>query len=214
MAVELHNFIWEEVRLVQVKTLPRHIAGLVAEIRATLNHSNIQWEDIYSAYYECEEDGTVTFYEGESAEADNSGIWTYAVTDCALGEEEVVSNPEINPVTSSQQLRRLIEHAEEDLGEASESMQESAGLGQRLATLEQTVAELKHQLVSVAKPGNWIEKVIGSISDESALTEALEYGNAFRHSDRFVNEVRSWKERGSDNVLRFPWKDFTHKASG
>lgn len=79
MSLELHNLIWEGVRLVQVETQPHHIAGVLAEIRNTLENSDCEWEDIYSASYECEEDGTTTFYEGESAEAGNPGIWTYVV---------------------------------------------------------------------------------------------------------------------------------------
>ena len=98
MSINLHNFIWEGVRLVQVETQPHHIAGVLAEIRNTLENSDCEWEDIYSASYECEEDGTTTFYEGvypepldfargsrsrrESAEAGNPGIWTYVVYDC------------------------------------------------------------------------------------------------------------------------------------
>ena len=50
---------------------------------------------VYSAYYKCEEDGTITFYEGEGAEAGNPGVWTYVVYDCPEGSEEVVPNPAI-----------------------------------------------------------------------------------------------------------------------
>ncbi|HBE47848.1 MAG TPA: transferase hexapeptide repeat containing protein, partial [Cyanobacteria bacterium UBA11369] len=31
---------------------------------------------------------------------------------------------------------------------------------------------------------NWLDKLIGSISDESAFLEALEYGRAFRQADK------------------------------
>lgn len=98
MAIELHNFIWEEERLVQVETQPHHIAGVLANIRDTLENS---------AYYECEEDETITFYEGESAEAGNPGIWTYVVYDCAVGEEEVVTNLDINTLHPVLELRKL-----------------------------------------------------------------------------------------------------------
>ena len=64
MSIELHNFTWEGVRLVQVETQPHHIAGVLANIRDTLENSDCEWEDIYSASYNCEEDGTTTFYEG------------------------------------------------------------------------------------------------------------------------------------------------------
>ena len=68
MALELHNFIWEEERLVQLETQPHHITGVLAELQSTLENSDCDWDDIYSAYYECEEDGTITFYEAESAD--------------------------------------------------------------------------------------------------------------------------------------------------
>lgn len=64
MSIELHNFTWEKVRLVQVETQPHQIAGVLASIRDTLENSDCEWEDIYSASYDCEEDGTTTFYEG------------------------------------------------------------------------------------------------------------------------------------------------------
>jgi hypothetical protein len=107
MALELHNFIWEEERLVQVETQPHHIAGVLAEVRETLENSDCDWDDIYSAYYECEEDGTTTFYEAESAEAGNPGIWTYMVYDCAAGEEEVVTNVNIDTLEPVLQLQKL-----------------------------------------------------------------------------------------------------------
>ncbi len=51
MALELHNFVWSEERLVQVETQPHHIAGVLAEVRDTLENSDCDWDDIYSAYY-------------------------------------------------------------------------------------------------------------------------------------------------------------------
>lgn len=49
--IELHNFTWEGVRLVQVETQPHHIAGVPSNIRETLKSSDCEWEDIYSASY-------------------------------------------------------------------------------------------------------------------------------------------------------------------
>ena len=109
MALELHNFIWSEERLVQVETQSHHIAGVLAEVRDTLLNSDCNWEDIYSAYYECEEDGTITFYEAECAKAGNPGIWTYMVYDCAVGEEKVVTNADINTHEPALQLQKLVD---------------------------------------------------------------------------------------------------------
>lgn len=107
MAVELHNFIWQEERLVQVETRPHHIAGVLISIRDTMEDSDCQWEDGYSAYYECDEDGTITFYEAEITEAGNPGIWTYIVDDSAAGEEKVVTNLNINTVEPVLKLQKL-----------------------------------------------------------------------------------------------------------
>lgn len=107
MSIELHNFVWEEERLVQVESQPHHIAGVLASIRETLEESDCEWDDIYSAYFEYEDDGTYTFYEAESAEAGNPGIWTYVVYDCAVGEEEVVTDIKINTIDPLLQLRLL-----------------------------------------------------------------------------------------------------------
>jgi hypothetical protein len=36
--------------------------------------------------------------------------------------------------------------------------------------------------------GDWLEKLVGSISDEEAFLDALEYGRAFREGDRPTGE--------------------------
>lgn len=107
MALELHNFIWEEERLVQVETQAHHLAGVLAEVRQTLEENELDWDELYSAYYECEEDGTTTFYEAESADGDSPGIWTYMVYDCAAGEEKVVTDADINTIEPALELRKL-----------------------------------------------------------------------------------------------------------
>ena len=70
--------------------------------------SQCMWFLPYSAYYDSEEDGTTTFYEGKSAEAGNPGIWTYVVYDCAAGEEEVVANLDIDTLDPALKLRRIV----------------------------------------------------------------------------------------------------------
>lgn len=61
-------------------------------------------------------------------------------------------------------------------------------LEQRLITLEQAVANLQQRFTVVETSGNWLEKVTGSISDEAAFLEALEYGRTFRQADRPLEE--------------------------
>lgn len=58
-------------------------------------------------------------------------------------------------------------------------MLNEATLERRLVILEQQVADLKRKSES-----NWLNQLIGSISDESAFLEALEYGCAFRQADK------------------------------
>ena len=63
-------------------------------------------------------------------------------------------------------------------------MSGSAVLEQRLEAVEHAVADLQRRLVDAPRVGNWLEKVAGSISDEPAFLEALEFGRAFRRADR------------------------------
>ncbi len=58
-------------------------------------------------------------------------------------------------------------------------MLDEATIEQRLASLEQEVAQLKRKSDSNIS-NNWIDKLIGSISDEPAFLQALEYGRSFR----------------------------------
>jgi hypothetical protein len=65
-------------------------------------------------------------------------------------------------------------------------------LERRLLTLEQAVSELQRKVET--KPSeSWLEKLIGSISDEEAFVKALEYGRDFRQDD---------KCRKSDNTCK------------
>lgn len=68
-------------------------------------------------------------------------------------------------------------------------MLDETTLEQRLAVLEHTVADLKRQIDSVPASGNWLERITGSISDEPAFLEALEYGKSLRYGDRPTDEA-------------------------
>ncbi len=60
---------------------------------------------------------------------------------------------------------------------------------QRLVNLERTVAQLKYYLQITTTTNNWLKKVTGSISDEQAFLEVLEYGKSFREADKPTDEV-------------------------
>jgi hypothetical protein len=68
-------------------------------------------------------------------------------------------------------------------------MLDQATLEKRLVDLEQTVTELKRKSESDTSPNNWLQALTGSISDEDAFLEALEYGRAFRQSDKPTDEI-------------------------
>lgn len=55
---------------------------------------------------------------------------------------------------------------------------------QRLATLEEAVADLRRRLPAPRPEADWPRAIVGSISDPAAFAEALAYGQAFREADR------------------------------
>jgi hypothetical protein len=61
-------------------------------------------------------------------------------------------------------------------------------LERRLMTLEKSVADLQHKFGNRSSSESWLEKLIGSISDEAAFLEALEYGRTFRQADKPIDE--------------------------
>jgi hypothetical protein len=67
-------------------------------------------------------------------------------------------------------------------------MLDQATIEQRLVDLEQTVTELKRKSEANTSPNNWLQALTDSISDEAAFLEALEYGRAFRQSDKPTDE--------------------------
>jgi hypothetical protein len=68
-------------------------------------------------------------------------------------------------------------------------MLDTATLEKRLINLEQVVFDLQHKFESKPSPENWLDTLIGSISDDLAFLEALEYGRAFRQSDKPIDDA-------------------------
>lgn len=68
--------------------------------------------------------------------------------------------------------------------EGKKAMLDETTLEQRLVTLEAAVSDLQHKLEEKPASTNWLEKIIGSVADEAAFREALEYGRAFRQADK------------------------------
>ena len=64
----------------------------------------------------------------------------------------------------------------------------------RLAVLEEKVTDLKQEIVDLKQKNidqptvtNWMDKLVGSISDEAAFLEALEYGRSVRQADQYFS---------------------------
>jgi hypothetical protein len=108
MILELHNFEWEGERLVQVETQPHHLAGISTTIQDILDNSDCEWDDIFSAYYECEDDSTITFYESEIVDGGNPRIWTYVVYECEEGAEDVLTDADIYILNPALQLQKML----------------------------------------------------------------------------------------------------------
>jgi hypothetical protein len=68
-------------------------------------------------------------------------------------------------------------------------MLDTANLERRLMKLEQVVFDLQDKFESKPNSDNWLKSLIGSISDDSAFLEALEYGRAFRQSDKPIDDA-------------------------
>ena len=63
-------------------------------------------------------------------------------------------------------------------------MPEETMFEQRLSAVEHAIVDLQRRLGEVPASPDWLDKVIGSVTDEAAFREALEYGRAFREADR------------------------------
>jgi hypothetical protein len=55
-------------------------------------------------------------------------------------------------------------------------------LEQRLVAVERAITEIQLQLAGGPASPNWLDEVTGSITDEAAFREALEFGRAFREA--------------------------------
>ncbi|MGK7943438.1 MAG: transferase hexapeptide repeat containing protein [Microcystaceae cyanobacterium] len=62
-------------------------------------------------------------------------------------------------------------------------------LEQRLIMIEKAISHLQNQINEPTQPQNWVEKMTGSISDEEAFLEALEYGRIWRETEQIVDDI-------------------------
>ena len=66
-------------------------------------------------------------------------------------------------------------------------MLDKVTLERRLLTLEQAVSDLQQKIESKDVSESWLQKLVGSVSDEAAFREALEHGRTFRQVDKPMN---------------------------
>jgi hypothetical protein len=69
-------------------------------------------------------------------------------------------------------------------------MSHKATIEERLTILEKAVINLQNQINSNLKSDNWLDNVVGSISDEETFLEALEYGQQFRQETISLNDIQ------------------------
>ena len=107
MAIRLHDLISTGKRYVQVESQPHHITGIFRKILHSFKDIHLcKLNDVESAYFEYEEDRTMTFYQSASTDLDGSGIWTYLTYECSKGKERVFHDSSIN--TSVKPLKKLL----------------------------------------------------------------------------------------------------------
>ncbi|NMG10285.1 hypothetical protein [Brasilonema sp. UFV-L1] len=107
MAIRVHGFMSSGKRYIQVENQPHHITGIFRTLmHFSKNTHQCTLKDAENAYFRCEEDGTITFYQAENFDVGHSaGIWTYLVYECPEGEEKVFPDSFID--TSVNPLKQL-----------------------------------------------------------------------------------------------------------
>jgi hypothetical protein len=105
MAIQLHSFITSGKRYFQIESQPHHITGVYRKIVRMQDMRGYTFAGIDHAYFECEDDGTITFYKAQTPDGTEQGVWTYVVYECPEGEETVFPDAAIN--TSPKPLREL-----------------------------------------------------------------------------------------------------------
>ena len=68
-------------------------------------------------------------------------------------------------------------------------MTTNTSLEERLAAVEEAVAELQKQ-AAIPQPNNWLEQITGSFKDDPDFEEVLAYGQAIRQGDESILETQ------------------------
>jgi hypothetical protein len=106
MTIRLHGFLSSPKRYVQIESQPHHVTGIFKRIVHFQRLHRCEFTEVHNAYYECEADGTITFYQAKKDETCESGIWTYLVYECLQDAEQIFRDAFINTTTSH--LQKLL----------------------------------------------------------------------------------------------------------
>jgi hypothetical protein len=106
MTIKLHSFTVCCQRYIQLETQPHHISGILKKVNQFIKTYNCDFADVASVHYQCHENGTITFYQGQKNELGLPGIWTYMLYPCSSGQEKVFSDESLD--TSVEPLKQII----------------------------------------------------------------------------------------------------------
>jgi hypothetical protein len=68
-------------------------------------------------------------------------------------------------------------------------MPADATIEERLAAVEEGVAELREHLLIQPPAPDWLDQLIGSFKDEPAFDEVIAYGRAIRKGELSVEDI-------------------------
>ncbi|MBD2434147.1 MULTISPECIES: hypothetical protein [Fischerella] len=170
MAIQLHGFTSSGKRYIQVQSQPHHITGI---FRKMLCFYGSKYEselmNTESTYFECQEDGTITFYQAVSANGVQSGIWTYLVYECAENEEKVFRDKFID--TNIISLRKLLA--------GQKLVEDAVGIYEYLK-----YKFYETEFLDVLLPADW-----DNLTGKAIANILLEEYQAFRSSSLFAEDV-------------------------
>ncbi|MCP6762618.1 MAG: hypothetical protein NHB32_28555 [Fischerella sp. CENA71] len=171
MAIHLHGFTSNGKRYIQVESQPHHITGV---FRKMVCFCNSKYEskvmNTESAYFECDEDGTITFYQSVNSDGIKSGVWTYLVYECGETEEKIFPDKFIDTSINDDYLYKLL-------------------AGQKIVQNATSIHEyLKYKLyeneyLDIHLPANW-----DNLTGRAIANLILEEFQAFNSSSLFAQD--------------------------
>ncbi|WP_315789645.1 hypothetical protein [Fischerella sp. JS2] len=170
MTIQLHGFTSSAKRYIQVQSQPHHIIGIFRKLLCLCGSKyESEMMNTESAYFECEEDGTITFYQALSTDEVELGIWTYLVYECAESEENVFRDKFID--TSIDSLQKLLA--------GQKLVQDAVGIYEYLK-----YKFYENEYLDVILPSDW-----NNFTGKAIANILLEEFKAFNSSSLFAENV-------------------------